>query len=161
MALPTWEEIDYETIWTRLEATFGFRPGMGSATWPTFDEPINSVTYGLAPCWDGDGTSEWARQTVNSAVVWAMAGLVDEGSPLLVLDWQHQAYRFWPHRRSSTRPLRITPVPDGDYHIFLTENFSTGSLGHPWEETLCVFGAPLLERVSPLLAAILPVLRTK
>jgi hypothetical protein len=35
-------------------------------------------------------------------------------------------------------------IPDGDYHIFLAPDFSWGFFGHPWEWTICVFGAPLL-----------------
>jgi hypothetical protein len=36
-------------------------------------------------------------------------------------------------------------LPDGDYAIFLAEDFSFGFFGHPWEATICIFGEPLLE----------------
>jgi hypothetical protein len=41
-------------------------------------------------------------------------------------------------------PWRVTPLPNGDYYIFLSEVFRTGTFGHPWEETMCIFGDRLL-----------------
>jgi len=42
----------------------------------------------------------------------------------------------------------IPVLPDGDYHIFLADDFSFGTLGHPWEQTICVFGKPLIDVVE-------------
>lgn len=33
--------------------------------------------------------------------------------------------------------------PDWDYYLHLTEDLRLGTFGHPWEQTLCVFGALL------------------
>jgi len=46
-------------------------------------------------------------------------------------------------------------MPDGDYNIHLAEDFRYGTSGHPWENTICVLGAPLLERVASHLDEIL------
>lgn len=34
----------------------------------------------------------------------------------------------------------VPPFPDGDYYIFLSEDFRDGWFGHPWEQTVCIFG---------------------
>ena len=34
--------------------------------------------------------------------------------------------------------------PDGDYYCFVDRELRFGTLGHPWEQTLCVFGDQLL-----------------
>ena len=44
-------------------------------------------------------------------------------------------------------------------YIFLGEDLSTGTFGHPWEESLCVFGDRLVEALAPALETWLPVLR--
>ena len=41
--------------------------------------------------------------------------------------------------------MRQPVFPDGDYSIFLATDLRLGTFGHPWEETLCVFGQPLLD----------------
>lgn len=157
-----WEEIDYESVWTPFDALYGFRPGMSVS--PAIREPHGSITYDVSPCWNGSGVAGWARDTVNFAVVWALAEIVGPDSPVIVLDWQHPAHRFWPHRSQTFSAAEmlcgVTPIPNGDYYAFLTEDLLTGTFGHPWEPSLCVFGDSLVERLRPILDAVLPRLKT-
>jgi Protein of unknown function (DUF2716) len=60
---------------------------------------------------------------------------------IYALDWQHTCFWFYPQLG---QPWYIG-LPDGDYSIFLAEDFSYGYFGHPWEATICIFGQPLLE----------------
>jgi hypothetical protein len=53
----------------------------------------------------------------------------------------------------------VTPFPNGDYYIFLSEDFRTGTFGHPWEETMCIFGDRLLTALAEPLSVWLPVRR--
>ncbi len=155
-----WEEFDDETAWERFYAAFQFRPGMDSTKWPAISEPPGSMTFDLHACWGDDGTAGWLLDTVNSVVVWGLAQIVDRSSQVLALDWQHPGYRFRPQLPdASSQSMHITPVPDGDYYIFLTEDFTAGTFGHPWEFTLCVFGSQLSDLVTPLLRQLLPVIR--
>ncbi|MVN87646.1 DUF2716 domain-containing protein [Deinococcus sp. HMF7620] len=57
--------------------------------------------------------------------------------------------------QASAVPVRGHPFthglfPDGDYAITLGPGLAWGTLGHPWQRTLCVFGAPLLKALEPL-----------
>jgi hypothetical protein len=38
----------------------------------------------------------------------------------------------------------ISIHPDGDYHFFLARDFSWGILGHPWEDTITIYGEKLV-----------------
>jgi hypothetical protein len=158
---PAWEQVDYETVWTEFEGLYGFRAGTDPARWPAISEPPGSVTFDLSPCVDGSAAAEWARHTVNHAVIWALAGLVGK-APLVVLDWQHPTYRFWPDRLGFGEPPfgpGVTPFPDGDYYAFFDETLQTGSFGHPWERSLCIIGPELVDSLGPLLSALLPIKR--
>ena len=42
--------------------------------------------------------------------------------------------------------------PDIDYAICLSADLKTGTFGHPWEQTICVFGSELIKIVEPMLA---------
>ena len=77
------------------------------------------------------------------------------------LDWQHPGYRFRPSVLASTwsKDWRIPVYPDGDYFSFFVQGMSSGTFGHPWEETLCVFGTPLVATLGASLATWLPVKR--
>ena len=73
---------------------------------------------------------------------------------LLVLDWQHPAYLFSPHRHALEPGQWPVPVfPNGDYYAFLSGDLNMGTFGRPWEQTLCVFGEPLIEQLGEPLAA--------
>ncbi|MDR6227312.1 DUF2716 domain-containing protein [Desmospora profundinema] len=62
---------------------------------------------------------------------------------LYSLDWEHNCYHFNPF-------LQISWVnrffPEGDYYLFLEKNFKWGYLGHPWEQSVCIFGVELIEQ---------------
>jgi hypothetical protein len=55
----------------------------------------------------------------------------------------------------------VSPFPDGDYYIFLSEDLTSGTFGHPWEQSLCVFGRVLVDALVPTLSSWLPILRRK
>jgi hypothetical protein len=136
---------EYGPVWDRFYERFRFRPGMDPATWPAILEPVPSVTWSLDPLL-GD---------LDDPVLAALAGCTPPDGALLALDWQHDSYRVWPHRAGDDGwPLSV--YPNGDYYSFLAEDLSFGTFGHPWERSLCVFGAPLLDRVADQLDGILP-----
>ncbi|WP_326559089.1 DUF2716 domain-containing protein [Micromonospora sp. NBC_01796] len=150
-----------EGYWTSFDQRFGFRPGMRS--WPAIREPRPSVTLDLGPIFAGDHVQFAAgADVVNSLALVALVRALDRETGVVVLDWQHQPYRFWPHLFACQPDQQwLTPVfPNGDYYIFLAEDMSTGTFGHPWEQTLCVFGAPLVSALVPMLASWLPVKRS-
>ena len=65
-----------------------------------------------------------------------------------MLDWQHPCYLFEPHGEfsfNSEDDWPVPAIPNGDYHIFLSRGMDLGVFGHPWEQTMCVFGQSLLE----------------
>lgn len=157
-----WTELsraEYDDSWATFNTLFRFRAGVSPEAWPAIAEPIPSVTFDLSGIEDGPRRGA-AYDAVNAealrAFVW---GLPD--AELIVLDWQHPAYRFRPASQALTwRPKWRVPVyPDGDYYAFLTEDFSEGTFGHPWEQTLCVIGELLGATLGRSLETWLPVKR--
>jgi hypothetical protein len=137
-------------VWDRFYAQFDFRPSMHR--FPAITEPAPSVTWNLRSLDDDPGYSRLDRlvEVVHARIT----TLVGDGS-ILCLDWQHTGYRVWP---SLVGPDNIdppggpgwplSPCPDGDYFIYLAEDFRFGTFGHPWEPSLCVFGGGLLDLVE-------------
>jgi hypothetical protein len=82
---------------------------------------------------------------------------------LIVLDWQHPAYRFRPADQALTwrAEWRVPVYPDGDYYAFLTNDFTEGTFGHPWENTLCVIGERLGASLGRSLETWLPIKRRR
>lgn len=138
-------EAEYRRVWDRFSADFGFRPGVNPVTWPAIEEPVASVTWSLASL--DDDPDDRRLDRLVQVVKEGLRSCVPVQGTLFALDWQHDSFRFSPHLVGGPDQARspLSPYPDGDYYIFLSDDFRTGSFGHPWEESLCLFGQGLLD----------------
>jgi Protein of unknown function (DUF2716) len=160
MIRAAWVELPYDRhrkVWDRFEAAFAFRPSVGPGGWPSFREPAPSLTWDVRDLLSA--FNPWADTEAtpyNLALLAALRQCVPAEEPVLALDWHHAAYQFYPHRfRGAEEPTNwlVPALPSGEYHLFVTADHRLGSLGHPWEGTLCVFGEGFLEayaRLTPL-----------
>lgn len=139
---------EYRRVWDRFREVFAFRPSMSSLEWPAIKEPVASVAWSLSAL-DDDPCDERLDRLV-AVVEQGLSSCVGPTDTLLALDWQHTSYRFAPQKVGGPgRPAwPLSPYPDGDYCVFLSEDFSFGSFGHPWEHSLCLFGEELLDATS-------------
>lgn len=156
-----WQPLpDDESLWQRFERDFEFRLEHQRGAGPAIREPAGSVTFDLSPIFHaGDQEAfDAAEHRFNDEVLEAFRRVFAED--LVVLDWQHPTYRLSPPKLvTPVRGWYLRPFPNGDYYMFLTEDMSQGTFGHPWEQTLCVFGADLVADLVPRLSTWLPVKR--
>lgn len=162
-----WEQVpgfdgDYLRYWDAFYERFQFKPGVNSR--PAIREPAPSVTFDLSTVFANGPTDGGAAQRrvdrLNNEVLEAFrAGF--PGARIVVLNWHHLTYWLFPDRfhPDNEEEWRVPVFPNGDYYIFLTDDMANGTFGHPWEQTLCVFGQALLDNVEPALTAWLPVSR--
>jgi hypothetical protein len=160
MSADPWIELPhhrYDKLWDRFEEAFQFKPSVRPEDWPTFREPAPSVTWDISDLLAEFYPWRDARATpYNLALLNALKEYVAEDEPVLALDWQHAGYEFFPRRvRKPEDPASwcIPALPSAEYHIFVTEDHRLGSLGHPWAQTLCVFGEGFVDayrEASPL-----------
>ncbi|MFD7974256.1 DUF2716 domain-containing protein [Streptomyces sp. NPDC059071] len=151
------QEAEYHRVWDRFCAEFVFRPSMYAAKWPAIKEPTASVTWSLAAL---DDDPDYMRlDRLVEVVQQGLTACVLPQDRLFALDWQHASFRFSPRMVGGPGQERwpLSPYPDGDYYIYLTEDFLTGSFGHPWEHSLCLFGQAFLDTVAAQVDEILGV----
>lgn len=140
-------EPEHDEIWVRFYEEFAFRPDMRE--FPGITEPAHSAT------WHVDDLGDARLEALPDIVHRGLRASVVDGEELYWLDWHHAGYRFDPARVDGAGPRWPGAVfPDGDYHIYLTRDLRLGTFGHPWEETICVFG-DLLTRIDAELTAAL------
>lgn len=154
---------EYDAVWDRFEAGFDFRPSVDE--FPGIVEPVGSSTWDLGPI-----QGEHWEQSLDRYEEILFSGFKASAAPgmeLFVLDWQHTCYAVRPYlptsdvflSQSARKPhlagWPLSPYPNGDYSIYLAEDCSFGSFGHPWEQTVCVFGEMLLATVAASLDELL------
>jgi hypothetical protein len=140
-------EPDHDDIWARFQAGFAFRPS--TREFPGITEPAGSAT------WHVGDLDDPQLDALHEIVHKGLRESVEPGEELYWLDWQHVGYRFDPARVGGAGPRWPGGIfPDGDYHIYLTADLRLGTFGHPWDETICVFGE-LFTRIGAELTAAL------
>lgn len=76
---------------------------------------------------------------------------------IYALDWQHECYLFNPHApidKDEFGEWLVSVIPNGDYCFFIHQDFQWGLSGDPRQQTITVFGSPLIraiERNAPVL----------
>ena len=141
--LREFEELDYKKIWEKFYDLYGFEPSVDPRKWPGIVEPSPSLTISLTESKNGkwpekDEVIQFFKEAFNQ--------LEGNESIAYILDWCHKCY-YAPEVFDD----RLWVYPDGDYAICLNKKISTGTFGHPWERTICVFGSSLIEITKKLL----------
>lgn len=71
---------------------------------------------------------------------------------MYALDWQHQGYAFNPRKTMDKQEHWnewIVPIfPNGDYYIFTTKDMQNVWFGHPWQETITLFGEKIINAAT-------------
>ncbi|CAM4135964.1 DUF2716 domain-containing protein [Deinococcus marmoris] len=143
---PVWWEIkepEDSQVWSDFRLTFDFNPSTSSRDWPSFREPVPSVTCALSTEWDAAASEEFLALMKGHIRACARP---DEW--VYGLDPHHTCCRYNPHLLEEPAPDALGyrdpwdgfVLPNGDYGITLADDWRWGTLGHPWEWSLCVFG---------------------
>lgn len=130
-----------DEIWSIIYERLGFRPSVCEKNFPGYDEPTPSVTYAFKPIWENDFSELEADLQENAGAMLKKA--TPAGAFVCALDWQHQCYKFYPGSAKNNEWM-IPALPDGENCLFVERSLKFGWLGHPWEQTICIFGEPLL-----------------
>jgi hypothetical protein len=147
--MSAWTELtksEYDDVWDRFYADFQFRPSILPADWPGIREPEPSETYRIGHIY-GNPEAERLIGNLDRSALAAYRSCVGNDESIYALDWQHPCYWFKPHQQKEADPWKVPSLPNGDYYIFLAVDFRFGWFGHPWEQTICVFGQQLLTAI--------------
>lgn len=142
-------------VWDSFYRRFDFKPSSRGVD-PGIVEPTQSTTYDISQVY-GDNYVRLTKELCH-AYADAFRAITPLDSSIFVLDWQHHCYNFFPHREFpfySEDDWPIPALPNGDYYIFLSRDMSCGAFGHPWQQTICIWGRPLQNALGASLPALL------
>ncbi|MEV4414338.1 DUF2716 domain-containing protein [Catellatospora sp. NPDC049609] len=148
-----WLELDWEDgrrLWAEFVQRFGFRHGFGvdAGDGPAIEEPAPSAVWDLAGVFAGTCPGGFAagRLAIAEIVLGTLRDCTEWYESVVFHDWVHPSAVFRPHKVAGPREVPGWEIggllPDGDFMIFLGRDDAFGVVGDPWEQTLCVFGAP-------------------
>lgn len=138
---------DYREVWDKVYQNFKFRPSINDSKMPFQIDQTHKI-FELLAYWN-----EQQNRTVNEI----FKSL--DCKNIFALDWQHDCFLFNPWEEipygmtwyDDNRDCQVyfpSYYPDGDYHFFISIDFSYGLLGHPWREEIWVFGQNLIQKLE-------------
>ncbi len=149
-----WKELvdpEREEAWELFYKVLQFRPGMKKCDWPGIHEPDASTTYSISHAYEVEDLYLPRTNDLCTKIKLALMECTDPQDFVYALDWQHPCYKFWPHEPfpfETEDDWPIPPLPNGDYYSFVSPDLTFGVFGHPWEQTMCVFGAKFMRAVD-------------
>ena len=129
-------EHECDPIWDRFYSDFVFSPSVSS--FPGIREPVPSVTFSISSAFASPGDPEHITDDLDDVALRVLTSIASPTGRVIALDWQHECFYFSPNHHDGN--WMIPTFPNGDYYIFLSEDMTQGWFGHPWEQTICVFG---------------------
>jgi hypothetical protein len=159
-----WVDLDPETgkaLWTDFAAGFGFRDGVTPDDWPAIVEPKPSVAWDLSAIFNGTCPGGFAAGSLAVAglVLGTLQDCTERHETVVFHDWVHPSALFRPHVVEDPQDVPGWDCgglfPNGDYTIFVGRDHAFGLLGHPWERSLCVFGAAAVDAFTEHNAGVL------
>ena len=160
------EPKEINDIWNKIYSLFDFSPDYNNTQSPfTFPKFIKHVkTYDISGMsrvlnpHDGDGNY---RSTVQIETLKSIfAECMDEDDFIYALDWQHSCFKYDPRVEEpygyymtyetleNTRAYFPFFYPNGDYYLFVSQDFSWGYFTHPWQKKVWVFGKRMVQLMS-------------
>ena len=137
----------YRRIWDKINEDYSFYPSVNSRKkWLKPDDVFQK--YKIEKIWD-----ERQEAIVNTILCNVI------GEEMYALDWQHDCFLFDPNERipmgyayyDSVRDCTVyfpEYYPNGDYHFFVSKDWSFGLYGHPWKKELIAVGEKLIIEIE-------------
>ena len=134
----------YKRIWDRIYQEYSFSTQNEKWLCPDTEYDV----YNLKSVWD-----EKQESIVNQIFCRVV------GEEMYALDWQHDCFVFNPSENipfgyqyyDLARNCSVyfpTYYPDGDYHFFISKDWSVGLFGHPWRNELIITGNVLKQEIA-------------
>lgn len=139
------ENREMDEAWNFIDKNFKFTPSVNSSITPfKIDRPHN--VFELLAYWNE------AQEKIVNEIFKSL-----NCKYIFALDWQHDCFLFNPCEEipygmtwhDDNRDCQVyfpSYYPNGDYHFFISIDYSFGLLGHPWRKEIWVFGQNLIRK---------------
>ena len=147
-------DVEQNEVWDRFFRELSFRPSVRSIDWPSIKTDREIHTFSISDFWKNKYDEAIQINFLQKAID-AFVDITEPEEPIYALDWQHECFYLDPRKltpdsminHQSSIPI-VSFIPDGDYYIFITEDFGNIWFGHPWEKTVTVIGDRLIKAVK-------------
>ena len=124
---------EYDKVWDSFYKAFSFRPSV-DGPFPAILEPKDSITFDFPLPRD---IHDEMIVELAEAIFESFSESIRASDEIYYLDWQHECFAITLNDITNNR---FNAYPNGDYAILISKDMRVGTFGHPWEDTICIFG---------------------
>ncbi|WP_342489321.1 DUF2716 domain-containing protein [Bacillus sp. FSL P4-0248] len=135
--------------WKTFAREFKFIPSI--SRFPAFQAPPPYITYDISAYFEDSSLLHTDEDLEKKALLSFQENITGTDEYMLALDWQHECYWITPYglfEKDEFGEWKVPVLPNGDYYFFLSKEMDWGLLGHPWEQSITVFGEGLIDSFS-------------
>lgn len=139
-------ELEYEKVWNKIDDDLKFKPSISRFRFRPFKVPSPFITYDISDYY-GEINDLEVYDDLEEKTLLVFQDITTEDEWIYALDWQHQCYWINPYlefEKNEFDEWKIPIFPNGDYYFYINKNFEWGILGHPWKQTITIFGKDLI-----------------
>lgn len=136
---------ELKLVWETLYRDFKFNPSI--SRFPSFRVPSPFITYDISAYFE-DSSLLHADEDLEEKALLVFQELIRTDEYMPALDWQHECYWITPYgsfEKDEFGEWTVPVLPNGDYYFFLSKEMHWGLLGHPWEQSITIFGEGLID----------------
>ena len=134
----------YKEVWDKIDEEMSFKPSI--TDFPSFTVPSPFITYDISDYF-GESVDFTVYDDLEEKALYAFQENIAKNEYMYALDWQHPSYWINPYlefEKDEFDQWTVPIIPNGDYYFFIHKDFEWGFLGHPWEQTITIFGQALI-----------------
>ncbi|GLJ04131.1 DUF2716 domain-containing protein [Bacillus sp. YKCMOAS1] len=135
--------------WKTFAREFKFKPSI--SRFPAFQAPSPYITYDISAYFEDSSLLHADEDLEKKALLSFQENITGTDEYMLALDWQHECYWITPYglfEKDEFGEWKVPVLPNGDYYFFLSKEMDWGLLGHPWEQSITIFGEGLIDSFS-------------
>lgn len=151
-------EAEDKFVWDRLKE-LNFNPSYSLPSRTFSHLPFDADVYDVGKMTADD------MDRLNELAVQAVINVTVKDELVYALDWQHSSLLFDPRKPETMRNFYVNDkryhgggynvyfpdfFPDGDYYFFIAKDFRFGWLGHPWQQTVWIFGSRFKKEIAKI-----------
>ncbi|KXZ13067.1 DUF2716 domain-containing protein [Bacillus nakamurai] len=134
-------------LWCQFNRAVKWKPG---SKFDQIKPPKPFQIFDVSRGFNGEEESISLLDDAEAKIVKAFQSCTLKQEFMYALDYQHECYMFNPHEpidKDEFGEWLVPAIPNGDNCFFIHQDIQWGLLGDPRQQTITVFGAPLIRAI--------------
>ncbi|MEZ4703980.1 MAG: DUF2716 domain-containing protein [Bdellovibrionota bacterium] len=145
------EEKENYLVWDSFAKKYSFRPSMDPQEWPSIRTEYPRMMFDVSSYYEHEGQHDGQdiEKALQDLAVEMFCALTNKHEKMWAMDWHHPSYEFDPRKPMDLDQefdRWLVPIfPNGDYTVFLCQDYANVWFGHPWQQSIALVGEALVD----------------